>query len=408
MRLYLIFVRTNNIIGNQSQDMKYFIKLFIACMVTELAFASSVIAQCDAQAFVSTLERLSKKDAKKMASEYFIDHAKDAYKDEKNNCLSVAGDLIVSDISDSIPDGICYALPARFSDAIDTQDLDFIFVIFYARLYQTRQTCVMDEKSWIETMSYVTDFYANHVDSIKKHLNLPVNDRFCRYMDRCLNAKKEGTFDSFIGGEYGKINKKAYVKMAFDRDSVIYTCTKNPKAKISLEVEITDDDLKRNDTEFRQKMIQLVGYRYCCRFLGRRYEKRVDEIPSLWSRIYFSKVEERLKEEQEIRMKRKKEEKKSVEVFGISKIRGLIQGFSKEENQRYRDRLDEYVLAYDLPVLSLEDYYDCIEIFISKERMRSNVESSEPSDSLKKLMEMSQNGTLKEEFYRMDEMKVSR
>lgn len=377
--------------------MKYFIKLFFACVVTELVFASSVSAQCDVQAFSSKLERQSWKDAKKMASTYFLEHVEDAYKNQ-NDCLRLAGDLIVSDISDSIPDGICYALPARFSDAIDTQDLDFIFVIFYARLYQIRQTCVMDEKSWIETMSYVTDFYANHVDSIKKHFNLSANDRFCRYMDRCLNAKKEGTFDSFIEGEYGKSNKKAYVKMAFDRDSILYTCTKNPKAKISLEVEITDDDLKRNDTEFRQKMIRLLGYRYCCRFLGRRYEKRVDEIPSLWSRIYFSKVEERLKEEQEIRMKWKKEEKESVEVFGISKIRGLIQGFSKEENQRYRDRLDEYVLAYDLPVLLLEDYYDCIEIFISEERMRSNVESSEPSDSLKKLMEMSQNGTLKEEF----------
>ena len=373
--------------------MKYFIKLFFACLVAEFAFASSVSAQCDAQAFSSKLERQSWKDAKKMASTYFLEHVEDAYKNQ-NDCMRLAGRVITYDI----PENEQYVLPARFLDAIHNRELDFIYVIYYARLYQIKQSSTSSGKSWTESMSYVTDFYANHVDSIKKHFNLSANDRFCRYMDRCLNAKKEGTFDSFIGGEYGKSNKKAYVKMAFDRDSILYTCTKNPKAKISLEVEITDDDLKRNDTEFRQKMIRLLGYRYCCRFLGRRYEKRVDEIPSLWSRIYFSKVEERLKKEQEIRMKWKKEEKESVEVFGISKIRGLIQGFSKEENQRYRDRLDEYVLAYDLPVLLLEDYYDCIEIFISEERMRSNVESSEPSDSLKKLMEMSQNGTLKEEF----------
>ncbi len=377
--------------------MKDFIKLFFACLMAEFAFASSVSAQCDAQAFASKLERQSLNDAKKMASAYFLEHEEDAYKNQ-NDCLRLAGDLIVSDISDSIPDGICYALPARFSDAIDTQDLDFIFVIFYARLYQIRQTCVMDEKSWIETMSYVTDFYANHVDSIKKHFNLSANDRFCRYMDRCLNAKKEGTFDSFIGGEYGKNNKKEYTKMLFDRDSVLLTCKRNPNAKLSLNVEITGDDFRRNDTEFRRKMIQLLGYGYCCRFLGRRYEKMVDEFSSSWSHNYYSKVEERLKEEHEIRYERTRAEKRAVEVFGINKIRGLIFGFSKEEDQRFSDGLDEYVLIYDLPVLSLEDYYDYIEIFISKERMRSNVESSEPSDSLKKLMEMSQNGTLKEEF----------
>ena len=374
--------------------MKYFIKLFFACLVAEFAFASSVSAQCDAQAFASELERQSLNDAKKMASTYFLEHVEDAYKNQ-NDCMRLAGRVITYDI----PENEQYVLPARFLDAIHNRELDFIYVIYYARLYQIKQSSTSSGKSWTESMCYVTDFYANHVDSIKKHLNLPDNDRFFRYMDRCVNAKKEGTFNALIGGEYGKNNKKAYIlnKMLY-RDSVLSTCMQNPNAKLSLEVEITDDDIKRNDTEFRRKMIQLLGYRYCCRFLGRRYEKKVDEIPSLWSRIYFSKVEERLKEEQEIRMKRKKEEKKSVEVFGISKIRGLIQGFSKEENQRYRDRLDEYVLAYDLPVLLLEDYYDCIEIFISEERMRSNVESSEPSDSLKKLMEMSQNGTLKEEF----------
>lgn len=384
---------------NKSKGMKYFIKLFIVCLVAEFAFASSVSAQCDAQAFASELERQSLNDAKKMASTYFLEHVEDAYKNQ-NDCMRLAGRVITYDI----PVNEQYGLPARFADAI-TRDLDFIIGIFYARLYQIRQSCVLDEKSWIETMSYVTDFYANHVDSIKKHLNLPVNDRFCRYMDRCLNAKKEGSFDSFIGSDYWKDNKKAYTKMLFDRDSVIATCMQNPNAKLSLEVEITGDDFRRNDTEFRRKMIQLLGYGYCCRYLGRRYEKMVDEFSSSWSHNYYSKVEERLKEEHEIRYERTIAEKRAVEVFGINKIRGLIFGFSKEENQRYSDGLDEYVLIYDLPVLSLEDYYDYIEIFISEERERPN---AEPSDSLKKLMEMSQNGTLKEEFYRMDEMKVSR
>ena len=93
--------------------MKYFIKLFIVCLVAEFAFASSVSAQCDAQAFASELERQSLNDAKKMASAYFLEHVEEAYKNQ-NDCMRLAGRVITYDI----PVNEQYGLPARFADAI--------------------------------------------------------------------------------------------------------------------------------------------------------------------------------------------------------------------------------------------------------------------------------------------------